>query len=169
MTVCHSQTGSWARARFGRKPLSPGSGSVKAPGVWTQRRAILMETSAYSPLSLWQCRHTMHHTRRPHVYRSQHHPRWRVCHKGRPLVNQASTMVRAGQRRPDRRRSARWHAARAGAAWPNSPTPGPYISARAYTASKPHGRPSRCLALCYAVFERDAGVRSLAQYSNESQ
>lgn len=169
MTVRPSRTESSAKARFRRKRLIPESGSMEAPDVWLRRRVIHMETSAISHfviVAIWSC-HVSNWA--PHVYRSQHHPRAPVCHKGLPSVNQASTMVRARQRRPDRRRFARWGAARAGAAWPNSPTPGPCISARAYTASKPHGRPSRCLALCYAVFGCDAGARSLAQYSNEPQ
>lgn len=169
MNIRHSQAAPSAKAEFRHKRLVPESGSMEAPDVWLRRSVIHMETSAFRYMSWRQYGHVMRYIWRPHVHRSQHHPRAPVCHIGRPSVNQASTMVRAGQRRPDRRRSVTSRAARAGAAWPNSPTPGPCISARAYTASKPHGRPSRCLALCYAVFGCDAGMRSLAQYSNESQ
>lgn len=167
MTTRHSQTESSAKAGFRRQRLIPGSDSMEAPDVWLRRRVIHMEMSAFRHfviVAIWACHVS---NRAPHVHRSQHHPRAPVCHKGRLSVNQASTMVRARKRRPDRRRSATSRAARRGAAWPNSPTPGPFISARAYTASKLHDRPSRCLALCYAVFRCDAGARSLAQYSNE--
>lgn len=124
-----------------------------------------METSAFGHLSLWQYGLAMRHTRRSHVFRCQHHPRAPVCHKGCASVNQASTMVRARERRPDQGGSVTAHIYRHSKVWPRFPTRRPIIPARAILRrSRAMGRRLRRAVLCC-----DAGVCSLAQYSNERQ